>query len=84
MEQDILAIRLRAHLVYLYENIGDLQKRKDFLNTMNILISGGFPSTKSKSGGTEMAIDLFNEVYYIHLCRFEKGRFNHDFFLERL
>ena len=84
MEKNLLAVRLNAHLQFMSDRIPDAHKRRDFVNTMMMLMEGHTPSPKSATGGAEMAVDAYLEIYYIHLSRFEKGRINYDFFLEKL
>ena len=84
VDKDILIARVNAHVDYLYPRIVDEEKRSDFYRTIQNLINDEIPLPTSKSGGVEMAIDIFLEILHYHKRRFVDGRHRANFYLEKI
>lgn len=79
---DLIFVRLNAHLQYLYSRIHDEKKRDEFAKAIFYLNNGG-DVPMDKYGGSNMALDIYNEIVQIHEERFGEGRTG-DAYLEKL
>jgi len=84
MQEDLVAVRMNAHLEYILPRITNAEKQLEFLKAMRELINKQLPNPVSKNGGAELAIDTYMEILYCNMKRFEEGREQTPFYLERI
>ena len=84
MQEDLVAVRMNAHLDYILPRITNTDKQLEFLKTMRDLINKELPNPVSKNGGAELAYNTYLEILYTNMKRFEEGRQKAPFYLEKV